>query len=189
MSKRSEAVKTWRKNTKLRIIDAMGGECACCGYKKCSEALDLHHLNPEEKEMGFGKIRANPISWKKIVAELRKCVLLCNRCHQEVHAEYRQIPEDASRFDESYTEYRGMGEKEPCPVCGNGKPKRNKTCSHSCAAKLSRKVDWGTIDLHDLLVIKKMPIARVADQLDLSWNAVSKRAKKLGIVSLCGVMD
>jgi hypothetical protein len=86
MSKNSEAVKKWRHKCKLRIVESMGGKCQCCGYDKCTQALDLHHLDPTEKEMGLGGIRANPKSWESIVQELRKCVLLCNRCHQEVHA-------------------------------------------------------------------------------------------------------
>jgi len=85
MSSRSEAVKKWRRNTKERIITAMGGKCACCGYNKCHDAMDLHHLNPNEKEFSFAAIRANPKNWDSIVQELRKCVLLCNRCHREIH--------------------------------------------------------------------------------------------------------
>lgn len=49
MSIKSEYVKKWRKTAKLRIIEAMGGECCICGYKKCPEALALHHLDPSKK--------------------------------------------------------------------------------------------------------------------------------------------
>lgn len=182
MSKRSEKVKRWRKNTKLRIIEAMGKGCVCCGYDYCPEALDLHHLDPAEKEFGFGKIRANPVGWAKLVVELRKCVLVCNRCHQEIHAGLKEIPENAKRFDESFVEYRDVGSKEPCPICGKDKPKYNKTCSYSCAAKLSRKVDWDSIDLRDMLMVQKMPIAQIADHLNISWGAVKKRAVKIGVI-------
>ena len=61
----AEAVKKWRRETKKRMIDSMGGECQLCGYNKCQEALELHHINPDEKELSFGAIRANPKAWLK----------------------------------------------------------------------------------------------------------------------------
>ena len=79
MSKKSESIKRWRKNTKDRIITAMGSSCVCCGYKKCTAALELHHLDKLEKELSFGNIRASIRSWIKIVEELRKCVLIWSR--------------------------------------------------------------------------------------------------------------
>lgn len=105
MSKQSEKVKRWRKKTKQRVVDAMGGKCVCCGYKKCNAALDLHHINPEEKEFGLGRIMARPVAWKKIIEELRKCVLVCNRCHVEFHNGVRKLPDNHAKFDESFVEY------------------------------------------------------------------------------------
>lgn len=68
------------------MIDAMGGKCQICDYNKCQEAMDFHHINPLEKEFSFNRARANPKAIKKIIEELKKCVLLCSRCHREVHA-------------------------------------------------------------------------------------------------------
>ena len=45
-----EYVKEHRKEVKRRIIYVLGGKCANCGYDRCNEALEVHHLNPEEKE-------------------------------------------------------------------------------------------------------------------------------------------
>jgi len=97
----SQYVKDWRKKTKLRIIKAMGGKCQICGYDKCPEAFDLHHLDPNEKEISLSSIRANPKAWATIVKELRKCVLLCANCHREVEAGYSVI-EVKQYFNESY---------------------------------------------------------------------------------------
>ena len=77
MSKGSESVKLWRKNTKKRMIQSMGNCCQICSYNKCDNALEFHHLNPKEKEMGLGAIRGNIVGWNKIIIELRKCILLC----------------------------------------------------------------------------------------------------------------
>ncbi len=48
-----ENVKNHRKEVKRRIIYVLGGKCQCCGYDKCEEALEVHHLNPDEKELTF----------------------------------------------------------------------------------------------------------------------------------------
>jgi hypothetical protein len=97
----SERVVRWRKNVKEKIVKAMGGECACCGYKRCNDALDLHHLDPSTKEFAMRDIVANPKSWVKIIEEVKKCVLLCKICHTEFHAGLIEIPKEYKRFDES----------------------------------------------------------------------------------------
>lgn len=101
MSDQSEKVKRWRKRTKRIIVDAMGGKCQCCNYSKCDDSLELHHIDPSQKEMSFGKIRANPVALKKLSEELKKCILLCANCHREVHAGVTDIPEKYCVLDES----------------------------------------------------------------------------------------
>lgn len=57
----------------------------CCGYSKCIEALEFHHLDPTEKEFEISDRR----SWEALTAELDKCILLCANCHREYHSENR----------------------------------------------------------------------------------------------------
>jgi hypothetical protein len=83
MKSKKEAVKLWRQKTKERIVEAFGSSCAICGYNKYNGSLALHHLDPNKKDFGFGKIRANPKSWETIVQELRKCIMVCHNCHSE----------------------------------------------------------------------------------------------------------
>src|SRR6478609_2278690 len=45
-----ESVKKYRKNKKQKCIDYKGGCCSLCGYNKCIEALEFHHLDPAEKD-------------------------------------------------------------------------------------------------------------------------------------------
>jgi hypothetical protein len=182
MSYSSDKVKRWRNRTKKRIVEAMGGKCVVCNYSQCRRALDLHHLNSEKKEFGFGKIMANPKKWELLVKELRKCVLICCRCHAEVHDGLTQVPKDAIGFNEEYVSYKKEKEMDECPVCKGQKHLYNKTCSYSCAAKLSGKVDWDKIDLKDMLISKHMSYSSIGRSLDVSGNSVKKRAKKLGII-------
>lgn len=55
-----------------------------CGYSKCKEALDFHHVNPNEKDFNISGSHSR--SWEKIELELKKCVLLCANCHREIHS-------------------------------------------------------------------------------------------------------
>lgn len=68
---------------KLKCVDHSGGSCLKCGYKECMRALTFHHLDPSQKEIGIGGGR--PRSWPKLVGELLKTLLLCCRCHAELH--------------------------------------------------------------------------------------------------------
>ena len=140
-------VKEWRKRTKNRIIEAMGGRCQICGYDTCTAALALHHIDPNEKDLSFGAIRANPVSWHKIVAELRKCVLLCHNCHMEVHDGMHEIDASRSYFNEEYAEYKETKPKDECPQCGTLKNVTSKFCSSECWAKSRSRVDWDSINL------------------------------------------
>ncbi|EMF5533952.1 hypothetical protein ACXYJ3_001485 [Escherichia coli] len=61
-------------------------ECSICGYNRCKQALDFHHTNPEEKEYSIARFRTSRRNREVVIAELKKCVLLCSNCHREVHA-------------------------------------------------------------------------------------------------------
>lgn len=63
----------------------LGGCCHLCRYATCTEALEFHHVNPVHKNFEISRRTSNFAAMK---AELDKCVLLCCRCHREVHAGY-----------------------------------------------------------------------------------------------------
>lgn len=66
---------------KERAIVHLGGQCRICGYDRCPAAMVFHHEDPAEKDFEI----SSSMSWARIEQELRKCVLLCTRCHAEVH--------------------------------------------------------------------------------------------------------
>lgn len=183
MSKQSEKVKRWRKHTKSRIIDAMGGQCCVCKYNRCQSALALHHLDPSQKDIGLGAIRANPKSWEVIVVELRKCVLVCHVCHSEIHEGLILVPIDAPKFNEEFATYKKLEEDKeiltPCPICNKMKASHLKNCSYECSAKSKYKVDWNSINLQAELKTKS--IVKLAEELGCSDGAIHKRLKKLSL--------
>jgi hypothetical protein len=68
---------------KKKIANALGGECAKCGYNKCLGALTVHHLDSSIKQ--FNISGAHSRSWKSIEQEISNCILLCANCHNEEH--------------------------------------------------------------------------------------------------------
>ena len=87
-----QAVSKRRRKLKGMAIEYKGGKCQICGYSKYQGALDLHHVNPSEKEFSLGH-KGYTRSWEKIAQELDKCILLCATCHREVEAGVTQLPE------------------------------------------------------------------------------------------------
>lgn len=185
MSRQSEAVKKWRKEMKCRTVLAMGGSCVICGYRKCPESMDLHHLDPSQKDFTIGHVRANPKSWPKIVAELKKCVLLCRNCHGEIHAGVSVVSPDARRFDEKYSILPKKANPDSlldtCPICLGPKPIIQRSCSTVCSARSKYVIAWDSLDLASML--KNRTYQSIADELGCSDAAVRKRAIKLGLRS------
>ena len=79
-----KSVNKRRRTTKKKAVEYKGGQCAVCGYNKCIQALQFHHLDPKEKDVTISSV--GTWAWHRVAAELDKCVLLCCRCHTEVHA-------------------------------------------------------------------------------------------------------
>lgn len=75
-------VATNRRREFIRRYKSLCG-CKICGEKQ-SVCLDLHHLDPSQKE--FEPAKMGRQSMEKIRAELKKCVVLCANHHRMVHA-------------------------------------------------------------------------------------------------------
>lgn len=74
---------------KKKVIELKGGKCERCGYDKCIDALEFHHLDPSQKDMVMANNGASP-SFEKYLEEAEKCILLCANCHREEHWKIRQ---------------------------------------------------------------------------------------------------
>lgn len=67
-----------------KIKQIVGDSCWFCGYSKCWQAMDFHHVNPEDKLFPLST-REMQFSWERIKEELKKCALVCSCCHREIH--------------------------------------------------------------------------------------------------------
>jgi len=75
------------KNVKLKMLDYKGNKCEDCNLSLEEShycVFDFHHINPNDKDPNFDKIKFQ--KWDKIKTELDKCVLLCSNCHRLRHA-------------------------------------------------------------------------------------------------------
>lgn len=90
--KRNAARRAWSAQEKQKAVTYKGGKCICCGYSDCLAAMDFHHPDPAQKE-GYGKGSALRAHWsfENNKPELDKCVLVCVRCHREIHAGHRAL--------------------------------------------------------------------------------------------------
>ena len=86
--KRNNKIKAWVNNYK----SSRG--CEKCGYSfdthssfKTS-ALEFHHAQ-DNKKFAIGNAQELGYSIESIQEEINKCVLLCSRCHAELHSNER----------------------------------------------------------------------------------------------------
>ena len=80
-----KAVQDRRKRVRVKALQYKGAKCHLCGYERCHEALEFHHLDPDGKDFGISD-KGYTRSWDKIRKELDKCILICANCHREIHA-------------------------------------------------------------------------------------------------------
>lgn len=71
-----------RRKKKEILIEYKGGKCQKCGYDKCPDALQFHHIDANTKVIEIGGFR---YSLERLMKEVDKCKLLCSNCHIEQH--------------------------------------------------------------------------------------------------------
>lgn len=78
------ASKLSRERHANELYKIMGAKCWVCGYNKCKSAMDYHHVDPSQKKFNL-TMREMQYAWHRILEEVKKCALLCCRCHREYH--------------------------------------------------------------------------------------------------------
>ena len=65
--------------------------CCVCGYSKETHknfktgALEFHH-HEDNKSFSVSDAFSNGYKWNRIIKEIEKCIVVCARCHAEIHA-------------------------------------------------------------------------------------------------------
>ena len=73
------------KAKKRIIFEAKSEPCAICKQTFPPAAMDLHHIDPTDKEFTVSKA-LREVGYEKLMQEISKCVALCAVCHRLVHA-------------------------------------------------------------------------------------------------------
>lgn len=85
-----------RVTLKYAAVQAKGGCCQKCGYRKNLAALQFHHPDRALKHENWQSLfRLSAQSSKHIAtlaAQLENCELLCANCHAEVHHPHTAMP-------------------------------------------------------------------------------------------------
>ena len=118
-----EYVKNFRQRQKESIVYVMGEKCACCGYNRCKQALELHHLDPSQKDFTIGGNTNR--AWETVCKELPKTIMVCANCHREIHNGIIDSSSLKSNFDEARANEISLQLKETkekkvsyCKDCG-----------------------------------------------------------------------
>ena len=165
----------FRQRRKRWAVEAFGGKCGICGYDKCVEALEFHHIDPNQKDFTPSASVANR---QVFVEELRKCVCICSNCHREVHAGITNIPNEILKFDESFsTKPFPEKPKHPCKECGKMTNINQKFCSVKCSTKSREVADWPSNEELKILVSKN-GYSATGRIFGVSDNAVRKRLNR-----------
>jgi hypothetical protein len=85
---KSKCKKCYEQRAKDKIINCMHDvfvdiKCCICGYSKCKQAIEFHHLDPSKKEYVIKDLKRKNIDIAK--KELSKGILVCANCHREIH--------------------------------------------------------------------------------------------------------
>lgn len=160
---RAEAVVDTRRRNKLALIEYKGGKCQICGYDKCIDALEFHHLNQAEKKFGLsnGDIR----SLAKLKKEADKCILICANCHRELHAKEREKERNLKE------------EKEKESIRAYIANHASASSKSICQVKLEQ-VDWNEIRNR---INNGATFAQLSDELGVSCNTLRRSLKKRGL--------
>ena len=178
MNKRSQAVTKHRQKRKTELIRIMGSKCALCGYDKNIAALDLHHLNPQEKEYQLSSGYCRSI--EEDIQEIKKCVLLCSNCHREIHNGMWQ--DLSSSFqqdiaDEVLKEYQQFKTKtvKTCPSCGKIISKTSNLCI-DCYNKIQQERRLINRPSREELkkLIRTIPFTKIGQKYLVTDNAIRK---------------
>lgn len=59
-------------------------KCEHCG-ENTPICLDFHHIDPEKKSKSVAVLMCSGVKKGRILAEIKKCIVLCANCHRKLH--------------------------------------------------------------------------------------------------------
>ena len=184
-----ESVQKRRSNLKIMAVEYKGGKCKICGYDKCYDALEFHHLEPNKKDFGIST-EGHTRSWVSVKKELDKCILVCANCHREIHhKEISDLPiqkENDIKIISNIKCSTNYGKKilsniEYCSECGKKIGEKTKTgLCQKCYFKTTRKAERPSKEILKNL-IENNSFTSLGLKFNVSDNTIRKWCKKYGL--------
>ena len=85
-----------RRDNKRKAVEYMGGVCMKCGDRLPDCCYDFHHNDPTVvNDVPSGILHC---SWKRILEELAKCIMVCANCHRIIHNEDGYVAHDKRKI-------------------------------------------------------------------------------------------
>ena len=102
---RIDSVIDKRRRNKIDLVKYKGGKCVKCGYDKCIDALEFHHIDNEDKDFGISS--GDTKSLETLKKEVDKCILVCANCHREIHSLIKEekIQEKINEINQNIAKY------------------------------------------------------------------------------------
>lgn len=70
------------RKTIMRVLELKSKHGCECGENN-PLLLDFHHINGDDKLFSIAQMRL--YSWSRILSEIKKCVIMCIKCHRLKH--------------------------------------------------------------------------------------------------------
>ena len=176
MKCKSDYVKDSQRRKKQFAVDMFGGKCQMCGYNKCINALEFHHVEKNHKEEKPSYIIMR-WSWKRALEELKKCILICSNCHREIHYTERNV-----EYEKLMIRPLLDLECENCHTVFQSSQPKSKYCSQICNHIGEKKVkNRPTVEELQKL-INSITMVKIGKIYGVSDNAVRKWAKSYNIL-------
>ena len=161
---------------KLEAVNTLGGCCSKCGYNKNLSALQFHHINSNDKLFNLDARAFANRSKELILAELKKCVVLCGNCHAEEHYPENNIT-NVESFVKQFDRVKTLSEvdrKLKCSKCGGFRVGRRTTLCRVCSTLKSRLYERPLIEdlIFDVMEFKNS--SKVSQKYKCSHKTIEK---------------
>ena len=97
-----------------KVTEIVGNSCWICGYDKGFEMLDFHHMH--DKNFMLTRRNIGRSGWDDITRELKKCMLICCRCHREYHSGHLSKEFMESIYNDKWKEIEQATRKKANPL-------------------------------------------------------------------------
>ncbi len=130
----------------------------------------------------FALSQSYNVKWDTLMNEASKCILVCCRCHREIHEGMHDLSKLKYNVDFEKIKdcFKRIRKENVCLGCGT-KTYNKYYCSIKCNAESQERIKWDDEQLINMYVKKKICVNKLCSIFNLSYNAIKKRLKKLKV--------